>query len=191
LPRAYVDRYLNDAWLARNARWGPSRFSYRALNEASTAREFANAWQLENPRWRTIVRHNGRRLHYINYEALSIEDECAVDVIELRSPRDLRLGWVFLHHLRADQVTIAKEFFVWPPFRRQGYGTLLEEAAVERARQIGSSHLRLTFYGADAIPRSRAAGRMFVATSGYRWHWRHETRPDRAGFAEKAVNAAT
>lgn len=188
LSREYLDRYMVDAWLWRDARVGPSRFTQRRLAEASDDKEFGKAWTLENPRLRQRFRHTGQshRLHL--YETLSADGH-PVEVIEVRNGLGWRLGWAYLHHLRGrpPRVSVLKELFVWPSFRRRGYGRLLESVAEERTRRWGSSSLRVLFHEADAMPRNRAAGRLFAGATGYKLSWRRHRLPNLSAVCEKAL----
>lgn len=189
LSREYLDRYMVDAWLWRDARVGPSRFTLARLREASGPKEFAKAWMLENARRRWRFRHDGRghRLHL--YQTLS-HTGSPVDVIEVRDGRGRRLGWAYLHHcagLPPPRASVLKELFVWPAFRRRGYGRLLEAIAAERARGWRSSEMRILFHEADAMPRNRQAGREFAGRTGYALKWRRQARPNLAAIGEKAL----
>jgi hypothetical protein len=75
---------MNDAWLGRNARVGPTAFNYSRLTQARDNRDLARTWMLENPRWQKRFRHRGLGHQLVNYEALSVAEACRVDVVELR-----------------------------------------------------------------------------------------------------------
>lgn len=188
LSREYLDSYMVDAWLCRDARTGPSRFIHRHLRNASNDKELGKAWLLENPRWRRRIRYagHGHQLHL--YETLSTEGH-PVDVIEVRNGVGFRLGWAHLHHLRrsSPRTSVLKELFVWPSFRRKGYGTLLESIATERARRLHSSKVEVLFHEPDAMPRNRAAGRLFAGSTGYTLRWRRSSCPNLAAIGEKAL----
>lgn len=186
--RDYLDRYLDEAWLARNARYGLSPASWRQLSTATNDAQFVRAWMTENPRRHSVVRLGRRRLRLTTYSSLSIDHDCRAEVAELRIESGLRAGWAILFHLGgSSRTTIVKEFFVWPPWRRRGYGTLLESTIVGLARRAGSSHLEVLLLGVDGLPRSRAAGRTFAQSAGYIWRWRLGRRPDVAGVAMKPI----
>jgi hypothetical protein len=68
LSREYLERYMIEAWLARRAAFGPSRFTRPLLQlNAADARAYAAAWMLESPMLRAVnahvvessVRHDG------------------------------------------------------------------------------------------------------------------------------------
>lgn len=115
--------------------------------------------------------------------------ETPVEVIEARNGFGLRLGWAHLHHLHGQppRSSILKEIFVWPSFRRQGYGKLRESIASQRAHQWHSSILRVLFHEPDALPRNRTAGPEFAQRSGYTLKRRRRTCPLLAAIGEKAL----
>ena len=188
LSREYLERYMSDAWIGRNARVGPSRFLYRRLATATSDKEFARTWMAQNPRQRIRFQHSGRSHTLHVYETWSLSDNCWVQAIELRNGFGLRLGWVHLHHISRQQprVSILKELFVWPWYRRKGYGTLLESFACTQAEQWGSTSVRVLFHECDALPRNRAAGRLFGKKAGYEWKWTSQRLPNLAAVGEKA-----
>jgi GNAT superfamily N-acetyltransferase len=186
--RDYLDKYLDEAWLMRNARYGMSPVSWERLSGAASDAELVRAWLTDNPRRQTKVRLGGRAHRLFSYSTLSMEHECRADVVELRTAVGLRAGWAILFHVGgSSRKTVIKELFVWPPYRRRGYGTILEEAAVHLARSAGSTQLELILLAADALPRSRAAGRLFAEAAGYSWRWRSTKRPSVAGVAWKEI----
>ena len=181
MSRTYLDRYMVEAWAGRNARVGPTRhkFAHAHFAKASGDKEFAKTWMLENPRERVRFRH-GHSVHRLHlYETWSCTD-VPVEVIEVRDGRGTRLGWAYLHHPPGQEphVSILKELFVWPAFRRQGYGTVLESVATERARAYSVSSIQMLLHEVDAMLRNRAAGRVFADKTGYALRWQRSRRPN-------------
>jgi GNAT superfamily N-acetyltransferase len=179
LSREYLDRYMVEAWLGRDARVGPTRHKLAHFAEATDDKEFTKVWMLENPRQRVSFRHGdrGHRLHF--YETWSCTD-APVELIEVRDGRGMRLGWAHLHHTPGQEphVSVLKELFVWPAFRRRGYGTVLESAAAERARHRRASSIEMLFHEVDAKLRNRAAGQGLASKTGYTLQWRRSRRPN-------------
>ena len=101
----------------------------------------------------------------------------------------MRLGWAYLHHPLEQEphVSILKELFVWPAYRRLGYGTVLESAAAERAKLWHASSIQLLFHEVDAMPSNRAAGRGFAGKRGYRLRWQRSRRPNVSAVGEKSL----
>ncbi len=126
----------------------------------------------------------------MTYQTWSLQEQCPVDVIEIRrGPSFLRVAWAFLFHLEgADRGTsLLKEFFVWPAFRRQRYGTLLDRFAGQFARLAGSRQLRLVVHDLDGQLQVRTATRAFAAAVSYKWLWRRSSRPSVEALCEKAL----
>jgi GNAT superfamily N-acetyltransferase len=187
LSRAYLDRYMVEAWLMRDASIGPTAFNYHRLQKASSARDLVRAWMLANPRWRRRLRHAGHGHQLVVYEMLSVVEERPVQVIEIRTGFGIRVGWAHLYHLGRERTAVLKELFVWPSFRRRGYGTLLESVASANARDWGAERLQILFHGMDAQITVRAAGRLFGEHAGYRWRWRAGSLPPVAAIGEKPL----
>lgn len=189
ISRTYLDRFLIDAWLSRDARYGSTRQKWHRFSGDDAA--FRSAHLLENPRWRFPVQYAGQRYMLVNYETLSTGHGSPADIIELRNRNGVRVAWAVLLHLRASSAeaatTLLTDFYVWPPFRRRGYGTILDAAAVIRAAAWGSAVLKVPLYEPDSRPATRGPGRRFALARGYAWTWRRELRPSTAGYATKAV----
>lgn len=191
LSREYLERYMVDAWLVRNAKFGATALSHSRWVNAVSPRERRRIWLTPNPRWRRRFRHCGHGHQLIVYETLSTVEQRPVQVIEVRNGFGVRLGWAHLYHLvQGTRTSVLKELYVWPEFRRLGYGTILEATAVANARDWGAERLRVLFHTMDAQLSLRAAGRLFGERAGYRWRWRNEQRPQLAGVGEKDIVGA-
>lgn len=189
VSREYLERYMNEAWLCRRARFGPSKSKIARLTKRLDDKEFAHFWMLENPRWRKKFRYHGHGHQLVNYETWSTSEECCVDIIEIRNGNGFPLGWTYVFHLGKEQRGISriKELFVWPFYRRQGYGSILESQACERALMMHSKKIQLLFHDWDAMIRVRAAGRIFANKRGYTWRWRKNIRPNIEAIGEKSL----
>jgi GNAT superfamily N-acetyltransferase len=186
LTREYFERYVSEAWLMRNARYGITRFTYDRIVAATSNSSFRSAWLMENPRFWHSTWYAGQKYHILNYEALSTNDNCPVDVLELRNSLGIRLGWAEIWHLCKTvscKVSMIKELFVWPPFRNRGYGTILESAARRRAAAWGSDRIAIVLHEGDARPNVRRPARMFAMSRGYEWQWRCSAMPPVCGIA--------
>jgi len=170
ISRAYIDRYMTDAWVSRVACVGPTRFTWERIATADTNEAFGKAWLIPNPARVTRFRHRGFGHCLLHYETISVHTRRYVSVIEIQNGNGLRIAWAFLFHTReADgrPTSILKEFYVWPDFRRRGYGSILEEVAVDVATQLRSAALQCYFHHIDAWPDNRAIGETFAARKGY------------------------
>ena len=189
VDRQYLDAYMYDSWLSRNARYGLTALTYDKYFAATTNAQRRAILLIDNPRWRTTIRYAGMNYQLIVYETLSINDEKPAEIIELRNPLGIRVGWCETFH-GTSNAAVVKELFVWPPFRRRGYGTILEAAAAIRAKAWWADQLVLWLHQPDALPASRANGRLFASDRGYEWTWRKSSRPALAGFAAKRIDVA-
>jgi len=188
MSREYFERYMNDAWLARRAHIGPIAAKWPRIESARNAREFARIWTLHNPRWRARFKHRGRGHQYAIYETISTAG-ARVEVIEIRTGYGFRVAWAHVHHLRSDRkdTSVVKELFVWPAFRRLGYGTLLEQAAVDRARMWNSRRLELLLHDVDDFLGTLSPGRKFGEKAGYKWRWGRYLRPNLKAIGVKEL----
>jgi GNAT superfamily N-acetyltransferase len=166
--RAYLDQFMRDAWVRQSVRQGRNLIAIGRLASASTRAEQRAALETENPRRRRRVKLTQSWCEVVRYEAFSIECEAAAEVIELKSAVGLRLGWAMLVHDPAGVVRLC-ELFVWPSFRRRGFGTLLEETVVERTRTRGATRIVANLYGSDTVAPGVAPGLAFGLARGYRW----------------------
>lgn len=189
MPRAYAKEHLLDCWVGWNARVGMTRFTLERIVKAPNEPEFLRSWMTQNPRWRSRHRHNGRQINLVRYEAWSLGSECAVDIIDLRAANGLRVGWTYVFHIKDGnrKVSVVQELFVWPWFRRRGYGSVLEDAAVEIARLRRSEVVRMSLHEADAQTSSKQRAEQFGIKRGYSWDWSRSTLPAVEGVAEKLL----
>jgi GNAT superfamily N-acetyltransferase len=191
LSRNYIDRYMTEAWLVQNVRFGLTMYKYANFMKAPDTRESKRIWMIENPRSRIRVKFNSSGHQSVLYNALSVESDCPVDVLEIRNGRGLRICWAHLFHLPGiePRVSVLKEFFVWPWFRRQGYGRKLEEIACEQARMWGSKKIEVYFHQADTTAMShRVAGYHFSKSCGYSKNYRDSKLPNLTAIGEKYLS---
>jgi GNAT superfamily N-acetyltransferase len=189
VSREYLDRYLNDAWLARRARFGPTRHTWRRLTAAENVRDFARVWMIGNPRWRRRFSRFGRGHAQVLYETVSSADSCPVEIIEVRTGRGFIIGWAHVHHLCVEtpRTSVLKELFVWPTIRRKGYGTMLEQLACDRARLWCSERMQMLLHDPDDLRTLLSPGRNFGTALGYQWKWRTQPRSKVKATGEKAL----
>lgn len=180
LSHDYLNRHMVEAWLVRDASVGPSPMIYQRLVNARSETERSMIWLLPNRRWRRRGHRAGYGYELVVYETLSVAEECRVQVIQVRTGYGIRVGWAHLFYLGGDPRTcLLKELFIWPPFRRQGYGTILESVATENARAWGARRLQVLLHEMDAQPSMSAAAESFAEQLSFRWHWDKSTQPPR------------
>ena len=186
VSREYLERYLHDAWLRKNARYGFTQHDFPSLAAAQSDRDWARIWLRENSRRRTRIPPSKGRVQIWSYDTWSIEDDVPVTVVEVRSGDSRRFAWAMLFH-EPGRVCVVKEFFVWPTVRRQGYGRLLEGVVVMVARSWREEVIQIYFHSADCLPGKRGPGRLFGMAMGYEWRWRQRTLPNLDAVGEKAL----
>jgi GNAT superfamily N-acetyltransferase len=178
MSREYFDRYALEAWRSRSMAVGQTVSKAPLLRRAATEAELARVWMIPNPRWRQRVTRGRRRFEWVVYDAISVRNTFA-EIIELKTAYGLRIAWAFvLHHCGADRRTsMVSEFFVWPAFRREGIGTLLEEGVVALAGKWDANRVEVLIHEADDLDSSGVPGKAFADSLGYAWQWVKETRP--------------
>lgn len=169
ISRAYLDQFMTDAWVARQTRVGPSRFTLSRITQAETNKARATAWLIPNPIRVSRFRYRGFGHRMVYHETVSVWSPGYVSIIELQNGNGLRIAWAFLFHTREEgrPISILKEFYVWPDFRYRGYGSLLESAVADVARTLGSINLQCFFHQIDAWPSIRSIGEQFAKGKGY------------------------
>lgn len=185
VSRRYLTRNLHDAFLLR---WGDHGLSAAKLRLITNSRStsVSRVWRMPLGRRLRLVTVGDKRLRLSISPNYSVDSEAAADVLELRDAFGLRLAWAFLVHAR-DRTAVLKELFVWPTFRRRGYGRLLEYEAGAIARAKGSERLELWFHSADALIGLRDAGRRFGSALGYRWSWHRNELPCLEAIGSRAL----
>lgn len=188
MSRDYFDRYVTDAWLVRHVRVGPHPAKIQRFRRSTDIDDFTQTWMLENPRWRRRFRHARSRLEWVIYETISITGHI-VEVIELRTGYGLRLGWAHVFHYCGENqdTSIVKELFVWPAFREQGLGVLIEKATVSVAKKYGAKKVQVWLHAADYVHGSQSPGKTFGEKVGYRWDSRVQERPCLVATGEKVL----
>lgn len=190
MTKEYFDAFWVEAWLSRNAGVGFNPETANRLAAATTARELSRAWLLPNPAAKKAQRGEFEGVRLVNYSTVSFDSECLVDVVEARNGYGLRLGWVHVFHVPdADQSVTSeiRELFVWPAFRRQGIGSLLEDVGASLARSRRSTLLRIYLHEADGHVAVRAASRHFGLRRGYSWRWRRIANPRLVAVGERPI----
>jgi GNAT superfamily N-acetyltransferase len=188
MTREYFESYWLEAWAMRNAAVGLNAETAERLAEAHTAAELRRIWMLPNPPAKKAQRGEFRHTRLVKYSTVSYESGCLVDVVEARNGYGLRLGWVHVFHWpdgHAERSEI-RELFVWPAFRRQGIGSLLEDVAASLARLRHSKTLWIFLHEADGHVGVRVNGRRFAQDRGYAWRWRTIPHPRLTAVGEKA-----
>jgi GNAT superfamily N-acetyltransferase len=182
MSRAYVDRYLQDAWTRQSIRYGPNAHTMRAFAGAKTRSDQRAALSMEIGRRRFRI----GPFTLVRYEALSVETGVRSETIEVRSAAGLRLGWAMVRHGQ-DDISRVHDLFVWPSFRRRGIGSYIDKVLVASARFNGANELRVSLNACDALGTNPPVGIAFGSTLGYSWTWRSSTLPNLVAIGSKAI----
>jgi GNAT superfamily N-acetyltransferase len=185
----YVQEFYYDTFVSRHARWGPSPYKMTAMEKARNSPEaFRRLWMVENPRDRGGLRGRKKTVRWERYATVSPTTGEHVTCLELRTGFGLRMGWTFLRHrqgrVRTTEIT---ELYVWPVYRRVGFGSWLEEQAVEEAKYVGSEEIHLLMNEADSVLSVRGAARKFATARGYSIFWRETVAPRAKATCIKSI----
>jgi len=188
LTREYIETLMLEAWISYDARFGPTPANNKALVAALNGTDdptLARIWMSQNERRTAWHQHRRQRVRLAVFETVSLAGRM-VEVIEIRDRRGVLIAWAHLHFEAGESKTVrVKEFYVWPAFRRRGFGTLLAELVEERA--VGWSKVSVIIHQADVVPRFRRGAELFVRGRGYEWVWTMCDRPVRVAAAEKTL----
>ncbi len=188
LSRAYLERYMVEAWFDRISTTGPTRSTLPLLRRRNDAnpRAYAEAWMLGVAPIKRALRHGGEEHTARIRETLSASDE-PVEMIELHGPSGRPIAWAHLHHTVGfnSSISVCKEFFVWPHVRKRGYGRLLEKLAADRAKKWGSERLEIIFHESDDHPGGATAAKALAIGAGYEWKWVSQQRPNISAVASR------
>jgi GNAT superfamily N-acetyltransferase len=191
LSEEYFDRFAISAWLMRVVPCGLHPATVQSLRESSSSEVFANLWQMRIPSKRFRLRHRRRRLEWSIYESVSVRGH-PITMIDIRTGYGLRIGWAHVHHLLGPNATtcVVKELFVWPAFRSQGIGTLLERMCVKVASRWGAEDVEMLLHEADDLVPVKSPGRAFAVKCGYLLSPANATRPAITAVAVKHMRSS-
>ena len=164
LSRGYFDRYGQEGSIARMWNRGPTAATVETLLRGGDGVEFRKLWP-SGRRWGTVTNVAGeKRLRFKWYECWSLQEEVPAEFLTLELDGRTRVAVAVLVHYPG--VSELSELFVWPNYRRRGYGSLLEEAAADRGRQAASQELGIYVWNSDTVRQGdQAEG--FLASRGY------------------------
>jgi GNAT superfamily N-acetyltransferase len=148
LSREYFDRYATEVWSTRRCDRGPRAATIETMTASPGTDKFRDLW-LTGGRRGTETLDKGRLLAW--WETYSLQDQADAEVVALVRRNGVRVREAVALVEYAGREAIIADLFVWPPFRRQGLGTLLERHVAQRARQRGAESLRCVVYDADTV----------------------------------------
>lgn len=95
----YARDFYHEAFVLRQARWGPTPHKLPALAAAADPGEVRRLWSVQNPRVTGVLRGPGERnSRWVAYQTLSPVTDEPVTCLEVRTGFGLRMGWAFFRH---------------------------------------------------------------------------------------------
>jgi GNAT superfamily N-acetyltransferase len=164
MSREYFERYADHADIERSVLVGMNPPNHGSFSIGEPG--WPSKWMQPNRRYVRRLDHDGAPYDRVRYEAISVDWDCRVEILELKRPEpdERRLAWAHLYHARGD-ASVIREFFVAPEVRRGGWGTVLDRFARGRAAEAGSEEIALKIQEADRGTLSGALA--FLRSCGY------------------------
>jgi GNAT superfamily N-acetyltransferase len=150
LSREYFEHCAEEGMLSRLWNYGPNENTADPLLRCDNANEFARLWKRTNRYGidNAVPARPGVRLKW--YGCWSLQDEASAEILMIELDRQVPIGVAIIVHHK-DSTSELSDLFIWPSYRRIGYGLLLERFAARRATIAGSSNLGVYFWNSDAI----------------------------------------
>jgi GNAT superfamily N-acetyltransferase len=193
LTREYMDKLLREAWVGWDARYGLSAHKnaeFAAARDRDDDEAFKRLWLMEKKPHRVWYRHRGKKVRFRRFDTVSLGGRYA-EVLEIRDRLGVLIAWAHLFYGRLYPRTLeVREFFVWPTFRRLGYGTLLWARVVKRAQDWEATGIEANVYQPDALPVFQQGLRAFLQKVGLTWRWNLCERPVHVAIATKELRPA-
>lgn len=171
VSRDYFDRFAQEGWISRKWDSGPTDATAAELLRTSEPAEFRRLWRRKQ-RFGTssnVTPNANIKLKWFACWSLQVESPAEVLVVEF--DKNIRVGVAILVHYEAAGDSPATsslvDLFIWPNYRRVGYGLLLERFAAERSIIAGSSELSIHVWDADAV-KGKDRAHAFLKAAGYR-----------------------
>jgi GNAT superfamily N-acetyltransferase len=186
VTREYFDAHVDSVMVHWSAVGGPSRAWLKCVSSSRNrdrppADRWVQCWPVNNDFQQIPIDVDGRPHQVNRWEVISLETSRYVDVFEVRDDTHI-VGRAHLYH--DEGKSSLRELFVHPDRRRQGYGTLLDELALNRARDCGVDILELWLHEADSFSDGSTA---FGTSRGYTWSGDTLRRPNIANIGRKAT----
>jgi GNAT superfamily N-acetyltransferase len=191
ISREYFEAHV-DAVLTRwSAVAGMSPDMLECLERAETQKlpqpdQFPHCWPTPNSNfWTDEILFRDVRHQLVTWNVMSIATGRVVHIYEVRNPLRI-IGRAHLF-FGADDTATLRELFVFPKFRRRGYGSLPEEIATDRAVSSSFRRIEMWLHEGDARERVRPAAESFATSRGYAWADVSMTRPNVVAIATKEL----
>ncbi len=131
MTRSFFDEYGTGAQLSRPWNRGPLGNTAETLLQTSDPQEFLRLWRTPRKSFSEFKTLPEGRVKFSCFETWSLQSEAPAEVLTLELREGVRVGvGIIVHELGESSIG---DLFIWPPYRRRGFGMALEGFAAERA----------------------------------------------------------
>lgn len=159
LTREYVDAHATALMADRAWDAGPLGETTERLFKTQSADEFQELWT--RPRTRELIRLKGpHHLEVLNGWSYTYARAAQLYTVLLTTANgaQIRVASAVVHHLHGRHqrpsptpTSQIVDFFVWPTYRRQHYGRMLEHLITNALRRIGTTKVTCAVWDADCV----------------------------------------
>lgn len=170
VSREYFDHYATEGWIYRRWDYGPSEDTADELLRTSEKSRFKELWRRKQRFGSSSAVAPNKRIKLKWFECWSLQSERPAEVLMVEFDGRIRVGVAVLVHFGGygdnPPLSSLSDIFVWPNYRRVGYGRMLERFAAERSVMAGSKEISIHVWNADAVKgKDRAVA--FLQATGY------------------------
>jgi GNAT superfamily N-acetyltransferase len=151
ISRKYLDKYGRGLWAARRWNTGPMADSVQRILEG--APDTLILWRQDRPHGQQRARRADSWLRWRKTWDLESEQDAEVLTLEIdrRSAPPVRVAVAIMVNYKNSKTSSLSDLFVWPPYRRHGFGRELEAFARRRAKAAGSIGFEAYVWDADSV----------------------------------------
>lgn len=153
ISNEYARAFLREGMVARLAPYGPLESTARQLLKTTDPEEFRRLWRC--PDREASVRYQTGGVVVRTTENWSLQTETRVDLVELIL-RGQKIAWAVMAWTADKGHAEISEFFVWPTYRRRGYGTRLHRIIERYAKAHSMTSFSAYVWNADVCTTDRA-----------------------------------
>ena len=169
MSREYFEHHAAEGLVLRRWDYGPSEDTAEPLLSTTDQDEFKRQWRRRRKFGSSSSGAPNPRVKRKWYGCWSLEAEAPAEVLLVEFDKRIRVGVAVITHYQSDEgpsISALSDLFIWPNYRRVGYGLLLECFAAERSVVAGSSRMAIHVWNADTVKgKDRAIG--FLRAAGY------------------------
>lgn len=191
LSTHYLQLHTKEILLLTDAAFGLNLEKMQKNPKAQTSSlHMARVWQEKNFTHVQSIEWKGEKLKLVTYSTLTMSGEVVI-IFDLLTAEDQRVAWAHLRETldfaKGAKESFIEDLFVWPMFRRKGYGTLLEKHYCYYSKKGGSEKIVVPFFEMDDLKGVSSPVRLFTLHHGYSHIFKNSVLPCRTGFAEKSI----